>query len=151
MTFKADLKARWQMHRLEHHYKCKRCCDKCSAIQPFKSDFHAMSYKNTARDAPYATTLRDHDTYVLEAKHISPWCQVEGCQFETWSFDTMHLIYLGVARNHVPSCLKFLKIWGVYYQPGESDEMFLKRVSLEMKDDCKRNKNPVLIRSFFPF
>lgn len=51
---------------------------------------------------------------------------------------------LGDCKKHVPSCLKILKLWG-YYEEGESNEQFLKRTSLEMKDDCKRKKFPVMI------
>ena len=56
----------------------------------------------------------------------------------------MHLIFLGIAKNHVPSCLKILKLWGYHYEAGESDELFLKNVSFEMKQDCKRKKLLVL-------
>lgn len=140
MTFKADLKARMQMHRLENYYRCKKCCDRCSAIQPQTSQPHRWSYKNTARDAPYAASCKDHDDYINSARHRSPWCAVEGFSFETISFDMMHLVYLGIARNHVPSCLKILRLWGFHYEAGESSEQFLKRVSLEMKEDCKTHK-----------
>ena len=140
MTFKADLKARMQLHRLENYYRCKKCCDRCSAIQPQTSEPHRLSYKNTAKDAPYAASCKDHDDYINSTRHRSPWCVVEGFSFETISFDMMHLVYLGIAKNHVPSCLKILRLWGFHYEPGESDEQFLKRTSLEMKEDCKSHK-----------
>ena len=149
MTFKADLKARMQCHRLEHYYRCKQCCDRCLAIQPMDSRPHPMTYKNTARNAPYASTCKDHDEYLRSARHPSPWCAVPGFQFETMSFDMMHLVYLGIAKNHIPSCLKILKLFGYHYTAGESDEMFLKRVSIEMKQDCKEQKSLVAIERMF--
>lgn len=143
-TFKADLKARWQCHRLQRYYRCKLLCDRCLAVQPQDSQPLAMTYKNTAKDAPYATTCIDHAEYMRTTRNLSPWCAIKGFQFETISFDTMHLIYLGIARNHIPSCLKLLKIWGFHYEPNETDAEFLKRVSLEMKQDCKEHKILVL-------
>lgn len=151
MTFKADLKARMQCHLLDNYYRCKKVCDRCGAIQPMDSRPHPMTYKNTAKDAPYARTCKDHDAYMAAARHPTPWCAVEGFQFETISFDTMHLIYLGIAKNHVPSCLKILKLWGFYYESSdETNEKFLKRVSIEMKQDCKEHRFLVwpLSRSF---
>ena len=149
MTFKADLKARAQCHLLEKSYKCKKCCDRCDAIQPFTSQPEHMTYKNTARDAPYAGTCIDHSGYLRTTRKPSPWCKVPGFQFETLSFDTMHLVYLGVAKNHVPSCLKLLQLWGFHYEIGETDEKYLKRVSLEMREDCKKQGCFVEIRQQF--
>ena len=89
-----------------------------------------MTYKNTARDAPYATTCKDHSEYVRTARHLSPWCAVPGFQFETMSFDMMHLVYLGIAKNHIPSCLKILKMYGYHYEAGEPDEGFHEMTAL---------------------
>jgi len=99
-----------------------------------------MTYKNTARDAPYVATFKNHDIYLRQAKRISPWSKVPGWSFDTLPYDMMHLVFLGIAKNHVPSCLKILKLWGYYYEEGESDDMFLKKVSYEMKQDCKRKR-----------
>ena len=115
-------------------------CDRCGAIQSFTLQPHPMTYKNTARDAPFAATCKGHDQYILETRDISPWSKVPGWSFETLPYDLMHLIFLGIAKNHVPSCLKILKLWGYHYEAGESDELFLKNVSFEMKQDCKRKK-----------
>eukprot|EP00435_Cladocopium_sp_Y103_P011495 s710_g3.t1 len=140
--FKADLKARYQCHLLSEYYKCKKMCDRCSAIQPMTSQPHPMTYKNMSDDAPYAGTCKDHDDYVRTARRLTPWLAVEGFQFEHITFDMMHLVFLGVARNHVPSVLKMLKRFGFHYEEAESDEKFLKRVSMEMKQDCKDHGLP---------
>ena len=144
IAFKADLKARKQCHLLRQYYLCRSLCDRCGAIQPFTSTPHPMSYKNMAKDAPYSRTCINHSDYILQAREISPWQAVPGWSFETLPYDFMHLVYLGVAKNHVPSCLKILKLWGYHYEEGESNEQFLRRTSFEMKDDCKRKKFPVM-------
>ena len=140
MSFKADLKARMQCHSFEHYYRCRRCCDRCNAIQLFTSQHHPFTYKNTSKTAPYASTCKDHDDYINSTKQVSAWACVPGWQFETVSFDMMHLVFLGTAKNHIPSCLKILKLWGYYYDVGDSDDAFLKIASFEMKQDCKEHK-----------
>ena len=122
-------------------------CDRCEAIQPTTSAAHPMTYKNFSNDAPYTSTCKDHSTYLRTARRVTPWAQVEGFQFQHLSYDVMHLIFLGVARNHVPSALKLLKILGYHYEEGESDDKFLQRASMEMKQDCKDHK--LLCKSLF--
>lgn len=141
IAFKADLKARKECHVLDAYYKCRKCCDRCDAVQPFTSAPEPMTYKDMAYDAPYAATCKDHWSYLQNAQQLSPWAVVPGWQFETLTFDMMHLVFLGVARNHVPSCLKILKLKGFHYDLGDSDQVFLKKVSFEMKDDCKQHKH----------
>ena len=145
LTFKADLKARKQCHLLKHYYLCKRLCDRCAAIQPKKAGEanHPLSYKDLTLNAPYTTTTVSHEEYLRTSGKVSPWVAVKGWRLETCSFDLMHLVFLGVAKNHVPSCLKLLRLMGHHYEIGESDELFLKRVSSEMKLDCKDHKKPV--------
>jgi len=140
MSFKADLKARWQCHNFTNYYKCRKLCDRCSAVQPATNTPDAMSYKNTSKTAPYARTCIDHDEYVRTARSVSPWSVVPGWQFETVSFDLMHIIFLGIGKNHIPSCLKILHMFGYHYEAGESNANFLKMVSLEMKQDCREHR-----------
>ena len=140
MAFKADLKARMQCHLLDNYYKCRQCCDRCGAIQQFTAVPHAMSYKNMAKNSPYAATCKGHDEYVRTARRLSPWTAVQGFQYETLAFDMMHIVFLGTAKNHVPFCLKLLRHMGYHYSAGETDAEFLKKVSFEMKQDCKTHK-----------
>ena len=74
------------------------------------------------------------------AANPSAWAEVDGWTFESVSFDVMHIIFMGIARSHVPSCLKLLKLRGLNYVRDESDAKFLKRVSLEMKAECRAQK-----------
>lgn len=90
-------------------------------------------------NAPYATTVKDHDDYIRSTTQISDWSVVQGWQYESVSFDMMHIVFLGIAKNHIPSCLKILRLRGFYYEHGETDQLFLKRVSMEMKQDCKEH------------
>lgn len=138
-TFKADLKARKECNLFKNYYLCKRMCDRCAAIQPKcpADTNHPMVFKDMRPTAPYRTTTVSHAEYLRTASRISPWAVVKGWSLETTSFDLMHMIFLGIARDYVPSCLKILRLMGYHYEPGETDEEFLRRTSWEMKLDCK--------------
>lgn len=140
MAFKADLKARKQCHLLEENYLSRRMCDRCQAVQLFTMAHDPLSYKNLQENAPYTRTCKGHDEYIQGARQISPWAVVPGWQFESLTFDMMHIIFLGIAKNHIPSCLKMLKLAGYHYEVNESDEQFLKKVSFNMRQDCKDHK-----------
>ena len=136
-AFKADLKARHQCHLFDQYYLCKLCCDRCEAVKPTTSEQHEMTFKNMSPTAPYVATCKDHSMYLRSCRRVSPWNAVPGWQLESVSYDIMHCIFLGVARDHIPSVLKMLQLLGCCYVAGESDDEFLKRVSMEMKQDCK--------------
>ena len=137
-AFKADLKARKQCHLFTKYYLCKHCCERCSAVKPTSSEDHPMSYKNMAPSAPYATTCINHEEYVATCDRISPWSAIDGFQLETVTYDWMHVVYLGTARDHVPSALKMLQHLGYHYTENETDDHFLKGIYMEMKRDCKQ-------------
>ena len=96
-----------------------------------------MSYKDFSRGAAYGTTCIDHSAYMRTAKKISPWSCLPGWRVESVSWDFMHLVWLGVGRDTIPSTLKLLRQLGYHYEPGESVEEYLKKVTMEMKMDCK--------------
>lgn len=122
----------------DNYYRCKILCDRCPAIQEKASGRpNPMSYKNMSPTAPFAAQSLDHDGYINTARIISPWAIVPGFQFESVSFDWMHLAYLGFCRDLIPSVLKTLKLLGYGYAANETEEDFLKRTSLEMRTTCK--------------
>ena len=140
VAFKADLKARKECHTFVKYYKCKNFCDRCDAIQPFTNVPVRLTYKNMSPTAPYVGTEINHDQYMATTlpRHVSPWERhVENWQFETCVFDFMHVVYLGVARDLVPSCFKLLQHLGYGCEDGETDDVFLKRVTMEMRATCK--------------
>ena len=122
-------------------------CDKCKAIQPMTNAYERMSYKNFSSSAPYVNTVQNHESYMRAVREPSVWSEVPGWTFESVTFDVMHIIFMGIARNHVPSCLKLMKLGGFGYVRDESDAMFLKRASIEMKEACKAQKFPDLALS----
>ena len=111
-AWKGDLKARKQCHGFQRYYRCKHLCDKCCAVQPMTNAPETFTYKNMSPNAPYATTVKDHDDYIRSTTQISDWSVVQGWQYESVSFDMMHIVFLGIAKNHIPSCLKILRLRG---------------------------------------
>ena len=114
-------------------------CERCKAVKPTTNanSHDAMSYKNMAPVPPYARTQITHFEYVQSSTKLSPWMSIPGFSLETVSYDLLHVIYLGTARDHVPSMLLYMKLRGFAYEAGETAELYLKRISIEMRADCK--------------
>ena len=140
------MKARKQCHWFEQNYLCKKMCDKCTAIQP-KGDRdlgNALNFKNFSPSAPYTAFTMTHDEYLRSAAWVSPWSVLPGWQYESCSFDVMHLIFLGIGKDLVASSLKILRVLGFHYKNDESEEEFLRSATMEMRQECKRHKRHVI-------
>lgn len=137
--FKADLKARKEAHHFARNYSCLQMCERCDACQYKSNSTSEYSYKIMGPTARYADHLLSHEEYLATTSKVSPWVAVPGFQLENCALDWMHLCYLGTAPGHIASCLKLLKHSGYYYEQGEPDSMFLRRVSIEMRQTCKQH------------
>lgn len=137
-AWKADLKARKEVHNFTKHYLCKRCCERCAAIKPTNSLPELYTYKNFMPDAPYMDTCLTHDEYVqgVPSDDLSPWSGVAGWSLGSCTYDFMHIVYLGLGRGLVASSLKALQMLG-FWPDAVSDDHFLKLVSNEMRVTCK--------------
>ena len=96
-----------------------------------------MTFKCFAETAPYLQTILSHKRYVEKARVLSPWVPI-GWQLENTPHDWLHVCYLGTGPGHVALTLKMLQVLGYGFQSGESDDMFLRRTSLEMRQTCKQ-------------
>ena len=137
--FKADLKARKEAHLFDRNYACREMCERCDACQYKSNATSQYSYKNMGPSARYADRMLSHEEYLATTSKVSPWVAVPGFQLENCALDWMLLCYLGTAPGHIASCLKLLKHSGYYYEQGEPDSMFLRRVSIEMRQTCKQH------------
>ena len=137
VAFKADLKARKECHYFFRYFKRRLCCDRCLAVQGGSAE--PLTYKDMGAGAAHLYTPVSHEVYLRTAQKISPWSAVEGWRLENTAFDFMHNVYLGTARGHIPSTLKALQLLGYWHAPGQTDDVFLKRVTVEMRDTCKRS------------
>lgn len=137
-VFKGDMKARKQCHEfVDRNYLKKNVCERCKAIRPTDSREHPMSYKKMGFPPAYAATAIDHAEYLRTSSKLSPWCQVPGFKLETVSYDLLHVIYLGIAKDHISSMIKYLEIRGYHYSEGETSNEFLRRLNLDARRTCK--------------
>ena len=114
-------------------------CERCKAVRPTTNQPDRLSYKDMSPVPPYAGTQISHEQYLSTAGAVSPWVCVEGFSLGTVSFDLLHVLYLGTGRDHIASMLKYLQLRGYFYVEGETSEQFLKRISLEMRSDCREH------------
>lgn len=140
LLFKADLKARMECHRFySRHYQCKKICERCDAERMTTDVYPTMCYTNMSESAPYKATTKSHSEYLASTQTPSFWMAMPGFQLESCSYDWMHLVYLGVARDLMPSALKLLQHLGFHYVEGESVSDYLQRATLDMQMTCKEH------------
>ncbi|CAL1142427.1 unnamed protein product [Cladocopium goreaui] len=138
-AFKADLKARHQMHKLKRWYKCNEFCDRCLALQGDNCPSE-LDYRNVGPSAAWnLTTITDETYRVLDRGSLSPWAQVPGFHFLTISHDWLHHVYLGTARDLCASGILVLIQHGRFTAEaqGASDmEEILASVHASMRKTC---------------
>lgn len=117
-----------------------RICDRCLA-QTGKNCVDAMNYRNFGSDAAWPLTGIDHQTYLhMDSANISPWSLIEGWEIETVSFDLLHNLLLGTARDIIGSGIRTLIHRGIYSHVGSDDlDLILDAVHREMHKTCAEN------------
>lgn len=76
-----------------------RFCDRCLALQGTNCPPH-LDYRNIGPSEAWSLTRIDDRTHRnLDSGSLSPWSKVEGFNFLQISFDFMHHVYLGTARD----------------------------------------------------
>ena len=108
----------WKERSLSHafirrNYQSTTLCDQCGqcgAIQPFKRTsphLMPMIYTDFRLDAPWTTTLRDHQAYLAETPRDqqTPWVDVPGFDLSRVRWDSAHIILLGTGKDVAASFL----------------------------------------------
>ncbi|CAK9041685.1 Uncharacterized protein SCF082_LOCUS24047 [Durusdinium trenchii] len=96
-----------------------------------------MNYRNISDSAAWPHTVIDHHTYLRLDETISPWACIEGFQIENVSFDILHNLFLGTARDLVASAISVLIRQHVYDHVEGNAESILGYIQREMARDCK--------------
>ena len=132
-------------------------CDGCLAMKgKFVSD--GLNYRNFGDDAVWKNTFLDHRSYLSMTLRghgeISPWTAVEGFRIETVSWDFLHNVYLGVARDLVASGIWLFIYQGMYnhYNLDGMDDL-LGQIQMDISTMCKANKSfyKYLVKFLFLF
>ena len=122
-------------------------CDRCLARQG-KDAPPAMNYKNFSDSKAWDLTVLSHQAYLhLDQFSLSPWRIVPGFKIETMTWDLLHNIYLGTARDLVGSGLKTLVMHGCYNNFGCDLDMdsLLSHVDAKIRKDCSSYKFLVIL------
>lgn len=90
----------------------------------------------------------DHETYIQTAKVVSPYSVITGWTLGTCLRDVMHVIYLGTAKDLIPSLLADWIDAGLLGGPHMPVNHRLRIFSLEMHRVFKREKKPSSIICF---
>ena len=84
-------------------WQLSRFCDRCMALQGSNCPEH-LDYRNIRPTAAWPLTEIDDATYrALDHGSLSPWMQMEGFNVGCVSYDWMHNVFLGTARDLVSS------------------------------------------------
>lgn len=99
-----------------------------------------MNYKDFRLDGPRHLTRINDDTYRKTCTEISPWSVIPGWCLDAATYDFMHIVYLGIARDLIPSLLGDWISCGVLGPAGESVDHRLRAFSIEMNNFFKQEK-----------
>ena len=132
--FKADAKARREMHRFNRSYGHSQICETCFAEKPNKTGDPLLTFKFFFPCAAHLMTELSHRDYVVSSDRQSPWESLPGFHVKTLFRDPMHTIYLGTAKEVLASCLGYWSRNG--HLPGNNMEEKLRWVSQQQKEVC---------------
>jgi hypothetical protein len=105
-AWQGDLKARKEAHRFGQSYMHGYCCDRCMAQQPHRGAVPDLLYGDFSDSAGHRGTRITQKAYLLSNMHkLSPWTRIPGWCIELTLLDAMHVVFLGIARDHVASHL----------------------------------------------
>lgn len=116
-----------------------RLCDSCLASVG-KGTHPSMSGRNYSPGAAWRWTRLNHAGYVdHESGELSPFLSIPGFQHGTISYDWMHNIYLGVARDLIASALKLMITKGIWGDVTNDDwDSVLAAIHFEMHQACAK-------------
>ncbi|CAK9092949.1 Nipped-B-like protein B [Durusdinium trenchii] len=140
-SFKADLKARHEIHGFKNWYQCAQICESCMARKDVRSP-PGLNFRNfDPNSAAWMETMIDHPTFIAMGGS-SPWQCMEGWTLATTTWDWMHNVYLGVGRDLLGSGLRLLIERGVFGPNPRLNEV-LSEVQAQMVRDCRQRGLPL--------
>ena len=132
--FKADAKARREIHRFNRTYGHNKICETCFAERPNVNGDPLLTFKNFYPHAAHLMTELSHREYVLSSDELSPWERMPGFHVKSLFRDPMHTIYLGSAKELLASCLGYWNKHGCLL--GSNVDERLRWVSQQQKRVC---------------
>ncbi len=103
-AFRYDGKARVECNAFTRYYNCTKICESCMAERTKNSDIN-MWYCDFRASSPRHLTQIDDATYKRTANPISPYHCIPGWKLGTCLRDLLHVVFLGTAKDLIPSLL----------------------------------------------
>lgn len=100
-----DGKARAETNLFDRNYRCRFICESCMAQNPVYRHDPLLSYQDFRPGQVRHLTVIDDATYRRTCRELSPWSAIPGWTLPTCLHDLMHVVYLGTARDLIPSLL----------------------------------------------
>ncbi|CAK9011045.1 Nipped-B-like protein B [Durusdinium trenchii] len=107
-AFKADLKARHELHNFKRYYRCNEFCDRCLAMQGTRCP-PALDYRNVTNSSAWHLTAINHQAYMeFDASSLSHWDAV--------------LNVLAMCTFALQRCTELMDLSGVIFSEDEAQE-----------------------------
>lgn len=139
-AFRYDGKARVECNLFDRYYNCTYICESCLAQKRSKRSTPDMWYFDFRPSSPRHLTTIDDATYRQTCKVISPYHCISGWTLGTCLRDLLHVIFLGTAKDLIPSIIADWVDNGLLGGPHMSLHDRLRCFSLEMHQVFKAEK-----------
>lgn len=107
-----------------------------------KNSDHNMWFCDFRPSSARHLTEIDHATYIRTCKSISPYAVIPGWTLGTCLRDFLHVVYLGTAKDIIPSLLADWLDAGLLGGPPQTVDDRLRSFSLEMHGVFQRERFP---------
>ncbi len=114
----------------------------CMAQRRTKNSDPNMWFCDFRQSSPRHLTEIDHTTYMRTCKSISPYATISGWTLGTCLRDFLHVVYLGTAKDIIPSLLADWLDAGLLGGPPETVDDRLRSFSMEMHGVFQRERIP---------
>lgn len=135
-----DGKARVECNAFERFYSCRYICESCLSQRRTKHAEQDMLYVDFRDSCPRHLTVIDDATYRQTCKTLSPYACIPGWTLGTCLRDLLHVVFLGTAKDLVPSLLADWLDHGLLGDPTTALDSRLRSFSLEMHQVFRRER-----------
>lgn len=135
-----DGKARVECNEFDRWYSCTYICESCLSQRKTKNADMNMFYCDFRDSSPRHLTKINDALYRRTCKTLSPYSVIPGWSLGTCLRDILHVLYLGTAKDLVPSLLIDWIDHGLLGGPHMSLEDKLRSFSLEMHGVFRRER-----------
>lgn len=144
-----DGKARVECNQFERFYSCRLLCESCLSQRRTKRSDPQMWFFDFRETSPRHLTTIDDATYRQTCKTLSPYHIIPGWSLGTCLRDILHVVFLGTAKDLLPSLLADWLDNGLLGEPLMSIDDRLRAFSLEMHATFRRERS--LMQNFAIF